>query len=396
MAPHASPPRIRPPADGAGPLRALAGPAAAVWAAAVALALHERRVALRAEDEPPATDGPAVSVIVPARDEARGIGATVSSLRALEYPRVEVVVVDDESRDGTLAAARAAAAGDPRVRVLAGRPLPPGWVGKPWACWQGAEAATGEWLLFTDADVVHAPDSLGRALALARRLGRGGLTLFPTVVCEGIVERTVMPAAVAAISSFVAPGPLARSARSGVAIAAGGYILVERGLYAAAGGHARIRDRLVDDVHLAAAVKRAGGLLIPARAGRLARVRMYHGGRDVWDGWSKNASFGAAGGAGRALVASVAGALTAVAPATALAEGLRRGDRRLAAAGAVGAGLQMALQRLSAWAAPTPARDAPLLPVGMLVMSAAAARGAVLRLRGAGPEWRGRRYPLAR
>jgi chlorobactene glucosyltransferase len=333
---------------------------------------------------------------VPARDEERGIGAAVASLRALDYPRLEVVVVDDESGDGTLAAARAAAGGDPRVRVLAGGPLPPGWVGKSWACWQGVRAARGDWLLFTDADVVHAPDSLGRALAMARRLGRGGLTLFPTIDCEGTLERLVTPAAVTAIGTFVAPGPLARSRRSRVAIAAGGYILVERRVYEAAGGHAGVRGRMVEDVCLAAAVKRRGHLLVPMPAGPLARLRMYHGGREVWGGWSKNASFAAAGGAAKGLAGAGATVALALTPVVAAIQGARTGDRLLAATGAVGLLATVALQRLASRSARTPARYAPTLPLGMLVLAGAAARGSLGRLLGRGPEWRGRRYPLAR
>ncbi len=263
-------------------IRMTSGVAAALWGGAAALAIHERRVAPRADLEPPATPGPLVSVIVPARDEERGIGAAVRSLRALEYGRVEVIVVDDQSDDGTLTAARAAAGDDPRVSVIEGAPLPEDWVGKPWACWQGVTRSRGEWLLFTDADVVHSPDSLGRTLAMAARLDRGGLTLLPTIDCGGAVERAVMPAALTAIATFVAPGPLARSARSRVAIAAGGYILIPRALYDRVGGHAAIRGRMVDDVCLAAAVKRTGSLLVPVPAGRLARLRMYHGGREVW------------------------------------------------------------------------------------------------------------------
>jgi hypothetical protein len=374
----------------------LAGVAAALWTGAAALALHERRRAPRADHEPALRDGPLVSVIVPARDEERGIGAAVRSLRALEYPRVEVIVVDDESRDGTLAAARAAAGDDPRVRVLAGRPLPRGWVGKPWACWQGVQAAAGEWLLFTDADVVHAPDSLGRTLAMARRLGRGGLTLFPTIDCGGPAERVVMPAAVAAIGTFVAPGPLARRPRSGVAIAAGGYILMERRLYDAVGGHSRIRGRMVDDVWLAATVKRAGSLLVPVTTAGLARLRMYHGGREVWHGWSKNASFGASGDATKALVGAAVLAVLALVPPGSAVQGVRRGDLGLAATGLTGSAALLAVQRLSARAAPTPRHYAPTLPLGLLVLSAAAIRGSVGRLLGRGPVWRGRRYPLAR
>ena len=377
-------------------VRLTAGVASALWAAAAALSLHERRRALRADAEPPARPGPLVSVIVPARNEARGVGATIASLRRLEYANVEVIVVDDQSSDRTLAAVREAAGHDPRVRIIAGAPLPGGWVGKSWACWQGVRAARGEWLLFTDADVIHAPDSLGRALAMAERLGRGGLTLFPTIDCEGIVERVVTPAALTAIGAFVAPGPLARSDRSRVAIAAGGYILITRRLYDAAGGHAAIRTRMVDDVCLAAAVKRAGGLLVPAPAGRLARLRMYHGGREVWDGWSKNASFAAVGGPSKGFVGAGTVATMALLPATAAAWGLRARDRRLAAIGLTGAAAMVALQRLSAWAVPTPARYAPTLPLGMLVLSGATARGAFARLQGRGPQWRGRRYPLAR
>ena len=377
-------------------LRLTAGVASGLWVGAAVLAAHERRRAPHPEAEPPAADGPLVSVIVPARDEERGVGAAIASLRALDYPRVEVIVVDDESRDGTLEAARAAAAGDSRVRVLAGGPLPPGWIGKSWACWQAVRVARGGWLLFTDADVVHAPDSLGRSLAMARRLGRGGLTLLPTVDCEGTLERLVTPAALTAIGTFVAPGPLARSRRSRVAFAAGGYILVERGVYEAAGGHAGIRSRMVDDLCLAAAVKRGGDLLVPMPAGRLARLRMYHGAREVWEGWSKNASFGVAGGAGKGLAGAGAAVALALMPVVATIRGARTGDRLLAATGATGLVATVALQRLASRVARTPARYAPTLPVGMLVLGGAAARGALGRLAGRGPEWRGRRYPLAR
>ncbi|HVG99680.1 MAG TPA: glycosyltransferase family 2 protein [Miltoncostaeaceae bacterium] len=373
-----------------------AGVAAAVWAGAVALAGHERRAAPRPEAEPPLRDGPPVSVIVPARDEERGIGAAVRSLRALDYGPLEIVVVDDESRDATGAAAREAAGDDPRVRVITGAPLPAGWVGKPWACWQGVQAAGGEWLLFTDADVIHAPGSLARAMAMALRLDRGGVTLFPTIDAEGVAERTVIPAAAAAIGAFVAPGPLARSRGSAVAIAAGGYMLIDRVLYGRVGGHAAIRDRMVDDVTLAMRVKRAGGLLQPAPAGGLARLRMYHGPREVWQGWSKNASFGVEGDAPKALVGGVALALLAALPPAAVVQGLRRRDPALAAAGLAGTASMGALQRLTTWAVPTPRRYAATLPLGMLVMAAATVRGASERIAGRGPRWRGRRYPLAR
>lgn len=376
-------------------LRPLAALSAATWAAAVWLAVHERRHAPRADREPPLTDGPPVTVVVPARDEERGIGPAVASLRGLDYRPLRIVVVDDQSTDGTLAAARRAAGDDPRVTVVEGRPLPDGWVGKSWACAQGVAAARGTWLLFTDADVLHAPDSLGRAMAVALRLGRGGVTLFPTVEAEGLAERAVMPAALTAIATFVAPGPLARRAGP-VAIAAGGYILIERALYEAVGGHEAIRGRMVDDVWLAARVKRAGALLVPVPAGGLARLRMYHGAGEIWEGWSKNASFATPGSPLKGLAAAAVLATLAAAPPVTAALGARRGDAGLAAAGVAGSLAMVLLQRLAAWSVPTPTRYAPTLPIGMLVLAGATARGAVHRLLGRGPRWRGRRYPLAR
>ena len=376
--------------------RLTAGVATALWAGAAALALHERRRAERPDDEPPLRDGPRVSVIVPARNEGRGVGAAVRSLRALEWEGLEIVVVDDQSSDDTLAAARVAAEDDPRVTVVEGAVLPDGWVGKNWACWQGVQRATGDWLLFTDADVVHAPDSLGRTMAMARRLGRGGLTMFPTILCEGVAERVVTPAALVAIGTFVAPGPLARKDDSRVAIAAGGYILLKRRLYDAVGGHLGIRTRMVDDVCLAAAVKRFGAQLVPVPASGLVRLRMYHGAGEVWDGWSKNASFAAVGPPAKGLVSAGVIAAVALAPTLATAAGVRSRDRRLAAIGLAGIASMAALQRLSSWAVPTPARYAPTLPLGMVVLAGATARGALERLIGLGPTWRGRRYPLAR
>ena len=207
-------------------------------------------------------------------------------------------MVDDESPDGTLAAARAAAGRrPPRAACSRARRCPPGWVGKSWACWQGVRAARGDWLLFTDADVVHAPDSLGRALAMARRLGRGGLTLFPTIDCEGVAER-----AGDARGRSPPSAPSSPRGRSRARTAAGSpspraaTSSCSAALYDAVGGHAAIRTP-------------DGGRRLPGR-GRQARrrtcwCRCPPGGwracgcttarREVWDGWSKNASFAAVG-----------------------------------------------------------------------------------------------------
>jgi len=329
------------------------------WGGALALTAYERRAVPDAAAEPPATDPelPVVAV-VPARNEARAVGACVASLLAQRPPLRAVVLVDDGSTDGTADRAREAGGGDPRLRVIDAGPLPEGWVGKPWACWRGVgEAGEPDWLLFSDADVVHRPDAVARTLSLARRHGRGGATLVPRVDTGTRVERWVLPAAVIAIGTLVAPGPLARHPRSPVAIAAGGFILIERGLYERIGGHRGQAGHMVDDVTLALRVKRAGGLLVPAQGHDLVSLRMYHGARDLWRGWRKNASFAHPGGPDKAVAGAALVAGLTLAPWVAAGRGARRRDGGMLAWGLAGMAAQAALQRLAGRAAtPRPCR----------------------------------------
>lgn len=367
-----------------------------VWGAAAALAAWERvRVPDAAAHEPARGVG-TVSVVVPARNEERAVGNTVRTLRAQSYDDIQVVVVDDGSSDRTVQVARAAAADDSRVRVITAGDVPEAWIGKAWACHRGARESTGQWLLFTDADIEYSPDAIARALGLALRLGRGGVTLAPRVRTGSAAERAVMPAAIALIHTLVAPGPLARSPRSRVGLAAGAFILVDRDLYEAAGGHAGVRDRMVDDLSLAVNIKRAGGLLVPANGTSLISLRMYHGAREMWRGWRKNAAFAREGRASKGVVGGLILAGVTLAPACALARGTARRDGYAMALGISGMALQMMLQRSANRIVPTRPVWAPTFPVGAVVISAAAVLGGIERLAGRGPAWRGRRYPFAR
>jgi hypothetical protein len=352
------------------------------WGWCVLVAALDRRHRLSLDDVEPLPDGPLVSVVVPARDEERGVRAAVASLAAQEYGPLEVIVVDDESSDAT--AAEALAAGTDRVRVLAGRPVPPGWVGKSWACHQGFEQADGEWLLFTDADVRHAPDTVGRVLALAERRRVAGVTLLPVLETSGFVERAIQPAAAVLIRSFVAPGPLVRSPRSAVAIAAGGFILVSRAAYDGVGGHDAMRHELVDDQMLAVRLKAAGTPLALAGSAGRVRVRMYVGGRETLRGWRKNTSAGLAGPVALAAILAGLGVVSAAAPTVAIVRGPRF-------AGAVGLALQLAARAASNEVCPTPRRAWPLFPAGALTLSILSLLSSFDRLRG-GIVWRGRRY----
>jgi len=348
------------------------------WATVVALADRRHRLDLR--DVEPELDGPLVSAIVPARNEEGRIAPALRSLAGQIHRALEVIVVDDESEDGTYEEAKSVSC--ERIRVLRGAPLPSGWVGKTWANHQGARLAAGEWLLFTDADVLHEPDALARALPLARQSGRGGLTVLCRLETATPGERIVQPAAAVFIRSFVAPGFLVRSPRFAVALAAGGYILLERALYERLGGHAAIRGELVDDRALAERVKAAGGLLVFASAGDLVRVRMYHGLREAWRGWRKNTSAGI-GSPVLAVVGGVQGLVVSVAPLLALLRGPR-------AAGALALALQIFVRSDVDPVAPTPRRYWLTLPLGGVFLSAVSLVSSLDRMRGR-LEWRGRR-----
>lgn len=308
-----------------------------IWSAALALAVRERRKhpALRPAIDP-GDPVAAVDVVIPARDEERAVGACVRSLLDQGPVIARVIVVDDGSRDRTAAAARAAGGDDPRLRVVRAEPLPDGWVGKNWAAWTGVGHTTAHWILFCDADVVHAPGAVASALRFARARHGGGVTLFPRVDAVTRAERWVIPAALVAIATFVAPGPLVRHPRIPVALAAGAFILVRRDAYMGVGGHAAIRDRMVDDVMLATRLKRAGRMLATADGTRLVHLRMYRGGGDLWRGWRKNASFATLGDPGAAVVGAGAVAVAGLAPWAALAIGVGARRPGMALRGAAG------------------------------------------------------------
>ena len=210
-----------------------------------------------------------VSIVVPARDEAENLMRLLPSLLCLEPAPSEVLVVDDRSRDRT--ASVAAGFG---MRVLASTEPPPGWSGKNWACRLGAESSSGEWLLFTDADTWHAPESLGVALSRATAEGADLLSVLTGQECRSLWERLVLPFAYAhyfaAAASEWANDDGARSA-----IANGQYLLVRRSWYDRVGGHGAVRASLGEDVELARLVRRAGGRVRLYRAEALVRVRMY-------------------------------------------------------------------------------------------------------------------------
>ncbi|HEV2237465.1 MAG TPA: glycosyltransferase, partial [Ktedonobacterales bacterium] len=238
--------------------------------------------------EAPAPDGPLVSIIVPARNEAANIEACVTSLLRQDYPHVEVIVVDDGSTDATpelLAALGRAHPAGARLRTLRVTALPPGWAGKPHALHVGAQDAHGTWLLFSDADTVHAPGALSAALAKAHALRADLFSLMTAQDLPDFWNRVLMPIAFMGISAQY-PARQVNDPRKPLAIANGQYILIRRAAYDAVGGYAspRLRASVVDDRDLAAEVKRTGRKIVLADGRAQVRTRMYRNLAGHWHG----------------------------------------------------------------------------------------------------------------
>jgi chlorobactene glucosyltransferase len=232
--------------------------------------------------------GPLVSVIIPARNEARAIEKTVRSFCEQVYSPVEIIVVNDRSEDATGAIARGIAARDARVTVVDGVEPPAGWLGKPWALQQGADRAKGDLLLFVDADVRYAPAAVG---AMVNYLGEEDLAMaavFPNFEMEGFWERVTMP--VLAFTAFaILDSWLSNRTRVAIfGIGGGCGNLIRREVYDRLGQHHSLSQSVIDDVALAHQVRRHGGRTGVARGEDLVSVRMYHGAREVVDGFTKN------------------------------------------------------------------------------------------------------------
>jgi chlorobactene glucosyltransferase len=248
-----------------------------------------RRPAPPAGIESDAASLPLVSILVPARNEARAIGRCVESLARQDYPYCEILVLDDHSEDQTAAIVADLVARYPRVRLLRGQPLPPGWHGKAFACAQLAREARGEWLLFTDADTVHAPSSVSATLAAAQRQRAALLTMIPRLVAGGFGEALLLPTALITFAGVLPLGLVMNHPSPVVAGAFGPFLLFRREDYERTGGHAAVRAEIVEDMALSRLVKRHGGRVVWVDGTALVSAHLYHGLREAWRGMAKSA-----------------------------------------------------------------------------------------------------------
>ena len=236
--------------------------------------------------DPPHT--PRVSLLVPARNEARSIEGCVRSLLAQGYPDFEVIILNDESTDGTGEILTRIAAEDDRLRVIHGQPLPTGWLGKNWACQQLSQAATGDYLLFTDADTGHDRLMLRDSIAAALATNADLLSGMPHQIVKTWSEQLLVPILAWSFMAFI-PLALAQRVRPAfLSVAIGQYLLFRRSAYEKINGHAAVRDKVVEDFELARNIKKAGLQWRFVDATARIHCRMYHNFREVFNGLSKN------------------------------------------------------------------------------------------------------------
>jgi hopene-associated glycosyltransferase HpnB len=332
-----------------------------------------------------------VTAVIPARDEAEVVGRAVASLLAQHHPGpLRIVLVDDHSSDGTAAVAKTAAEGGgaaERLTVIAAEALPAGWTGKLWAVSQGIEIAhrSGpDYLLLTDADIVHAPNNVAELVARAEHGGYDLVSLMVRLHCRGFWERLLIPAFVFFFFKLYPPRWIADPNRA-TAGAAGGCMLVRPAALDRIGGIAAIRGEIIDDCALALRVKSAGRVWLGASEDTIS-IREYGGWRGIWDMIARCA-FAQLGYSGFALAGTVAGmCLVYLAPPLLLVFG-STAAQALGAAAWIGMSLAY-LPTLRLYRCP--AVLVPTLPLAGLFYSAATIGSAILFWRGRGGGWKGR------
>ena len=348
---------------------------------------------------------PMISVCIPARNEERNIGRCVEALLAQTYPNFEIIVVDDRSTDATPEIlqnlVKVSSLHKVPLIIINGSDLPSGWAGKPHALTQASAAARGEWLCFVDADTFLTPDALASVYAKAMETNADLFTILTRQIMLTFWERTVLPLVMLALSVGFSPRKVNDPLRKD-AIANGQFIFIKRTVYEAVGGHAAIKNSIVEDKDLAVLVKGKGYRLVVADGRQVASTRMYTSLPEMWEGWTKNIYLGLRDDRGLLLL-GVFGAILAFAAAFLLPAWVVWGVV-LTATGSSLEGSIVLVEALALWGyliywrvlasrgMGIPSWYALTLPVGAGVFAAMMLTSAWNVLSGKGVTWKGRTY----
>ena len=348
--------------------------------------------------DPPQGDVPLISIIIPARNEARNIQPCVEALLDQTYPKLEIIVVDDRSTDGTSKILAEIQARNSKLVVVPGVDLPPDWAGKPHALVQGVARAQGDWFCLIDADTFATPELISSAYGAAIQHKADFYTILTDQELVTFWEKVVLPLVFVGLS-FGFPADKVNDPRQPDAIANGQFILVKRDIYQAIDGHGAVKNRIDEDKAIAEVVKGAGYRLVLADGRGLARTRMYTSLPEMWEGWTKNIFLGLRDRLGLLTFGAAVALLGALALPLWLAGGIF-----WAAAGGGSSALVLIIEvtlvwgyliywrvcaarafNISPWYALT-------LPLGAAIFAAMMFTSAFKVLSGRGVTWKGRRY----
>jgi chlorobactene glucosyltransferase len=351
-----------------------------------------RRAKSAAELPDPA---PLISVLIPARDEEANIETCLGSLRQQDYPDYEILVLDDSSTDRTADIVASIAAEDPRVRLLHGQPLPPGWAGKPFACHQLAKEARGSWLLFTDADTVHAPSVLRYVLGVAIGSHAALISGFPYQRTISIWQKMALPILFYFMLLYWMPlWWLQRSERALPSVAIGQFLFFSAQEYRSIGGHEAVKSRIVEDVWLGREMARHHYRQLTLDLSSLVSCQMYREFGSMWDGIARWLYTVASLSVFGLVVMIVVAMLLFLAPFLWLAHGLLLSEPAFSWQMLVG--LQVAILLLARFLAgrrfSQPKSSVILHPFGVGFLLLVGLYASFQHLTGAGVRWKGRVY----
>lgn len=358
-----------------------------VWPVWLGVLLHRRILDVPPELGP--GDPPLVSIIVPARDEAEAIEAALRRLLALDYPRFEVIAIDDRSRDETGAIMDRIAAGDSRCRVIHLTELPPGWLGKNHANMLGASEARGDYLLFTDGDVLFEPTILQRAMRFMRERQLDHLVLFPRALALGFWESLLMTQFVILFGMLTRYSLVRFRWAKRAYVGVGAFNLMRREAYERIGTHERLRLEVADDLMLGKLVKVAGLRQDALDGSPLVSVQWQKGVTGIIRGLEKNAFAGVRYSAVLATLAILAQIFSATGPFVLAITGPARLPFAILSALLILTFVGVAVRSRYH------AASVIFLPLGGLLFAWILARSTFVTLRDGGVTWRDTFYPLS-